>query len=511
MLSQKSEKIAIPLRPMSEVYIGTGNGLIKKALKKGLDALGGLSKFIKPGQSVFIKPNLTDGRDPITGGVTDKRLVETLLQMIREECQPGHVMVGENTGDGGVIGRYFAANSWDIMCEKYAAELVDFEKDEWGDYPLENPMYLDVIRLPKKVVEADVYITLPVLKNHDTVCVTAAIKNSYGLLPAVDRRETHRYNAVEQCLTDIARVRKPDLAIVDGRIGMEGIAGGSHFDHPRYANRIIIGADPVAVDVVCTHIMDQNPRVRYLQWCDYYGVGNCNLDYITVKGMSIEEAKMHFMTPAEETEEVTDGKLKLRDLDSCSRCRAAAQGPLHRIHGPERLMNDVEILYGPGDFDPSTVRERCILVGDCIQEKYRNLGLWIPGCPMEEKAYFEALEKLEVICNKCEKAVRAFIAKHTEEELAFIRIMASNKRIFQGSANKAEATDYTLLVGDCMFWYGRHHKKRSQNEIQTRGLDVDVNDIVVHMPGHDLSVEDIEAVFQKMRTHYLAHRPATEE
>ena len=34
MLSQKSEKIAIPLRPMSEVYIGTGNGLIKKALKK---------------------------------------------------------------------------------------------------------------------------------------------------------------------------------------------------------------------------------------------------------------------------------------------------------------------------------------------------------------------------------------------------------------------------------------------------------------------------------------------
>ena len=510
MLSQRSEKLALPLRPFSEVYIGTGNGLIKKAIKRGLDALGGLSKFIKPGQTVFIKPNLTDARDPITGGVTDIRLVEALLQLIREECQPSHVMVGENTGDGGVIGPYFVKNGWDTLCENYDAELVDFEKDEWGDYPLENPMYLNVVRLPKKVVEADVYITLPVLKNHDSVCVTAAIKNSYGILPAVDRRETHRYNAVEQCLTDIARVRKPDLAIVDGRIGMEGIAGGSHFDHPRYANRIIIGADPVAVDTVCAHIMDQNPRVRYLQWCDYYGLGNCNLDYIAIKGMSIEEAKVHFMTPAEEMEEVTAGKLKLHDLDSCSRCRAAAQGPLHRFRGPDHVMNEVEILYGPGDFDPSTVRERCVLVGDCIQEKYRDLGVWVPGCPMDEKAYFDALQKLEVICNKCEKHVRAFIANHTEEELAFIRIMACNKRIFQGTDNHAEATDYTLLVGDCMFWYGRHHKRRSLNEIRSRGLDVDVDEIVVHMAGHEISVEAIEEQFQKMRAHYLAHRPTAE-
>ena len=472
MLSQRNDNLITTLRPFSEVYIGTGNGLIKKALKRGLDALGGLPKFIKPGQSVFIKPNLTAAENPITGGVTDIRLVEAFLQLIREECQPGHMMLGENTGDGGVIGPYFVENGWTDMCQKYDVELVDFEYDEWGDYPLKDSMFLDVVHLPKKVVEADVFVTLPVLKNHDSVCITAAIKNSYGLIPAIDRRQTHRYGAVEQCLVDIARIRKPDLAIVDGRIGMEGIAGGSRFNHPRYANRIIIGADPEAVDLVCTHVMDQNPRVRYLQWCDYYGVGNCNLDYIDIQGMSIEEAKLHFMTPAEEMEEVTEGKLKLTDLDSCSRCRAAAQGPLHRFRGAEFVKNEVEVLYGPGDFDPSTVRERCILVGDCIKEKYRDLGIWIPGCPMDEKSYFDALTKLDVICNTCEKAVQEFISNHTAEELAFLRILASNKTVYQGADNKSDASDYVMCVGSCMFWYARHHKRRSEQELRAGGSDI---------------------------------------
>ncbi len=415
-------------------------------------------------------------------------------------------MLGENTGDGGVIGPYFINQGWTALCESTGVELVDFEHDEWCDYPLEDAMYLDVVRLPKKVVEADVFITLPVLKNHGTVCVTAAVKNSFGLIPAVDRRQTHRYNAIEQCLTDIARVRKPDLTIVDGRIGMEGISGGSRFDHPRYANRLVMGADPVAVDVVCAHIMDQNPRVRYLQWCDYYGVGNANLDYVSIVGMSIEEAKMHFMTPAEEFEEVTEGKLKLTDLGSCSRCRAVAQGTLNRFRSPESVLNEVEILYGPNDFDPSTLRERCILIGDCIKEKYRHLGIWVPGCPMDEQAYFEALNKLNVVCNHCEKAVEEFLARHSEEELAFLRILASNKTVYQGADNKSDATDYVMCVGDCQKFYANRHIKRSAQEIATRGLDIDINDIVGCVPGHKPTAEVIEETFQKLRAHYLANR-----
>ncbi|MBQ3864480.1 MAG: DUF362 domain-containing protein [Clostridia bacterium] len=507
MESTAKKQPVIRLRPFSEVWIGTGNGLLKKNLKRGLDALGGLKKFIKPGQSVFIKPNLTAAQEEITGGVTDLRMCRALIELIQEETEHGHLMVGENTGQGGVIGRYFISHGWAKMCEDMGVELVDFEKDEWGEYPLPDAMFLDVVHLPKKVVEADVYITLPILKNHDTVCITAAIKNSFGLISMIDRRETHRANAIEQCIVDIARIRKPDLCIVDGRIGMEGIAGGSHFDHPRYANRIIIGADPVAVDVVCTHIMEQNPRVRYLQWAEEYGIGNANLDYISIKGMPLEEAKVPFMTPAEEIEETTGGKIHLYDLDSCSRCRAVAQGTLHRFRSPESVLNEVDILYGPGDWniDEKDRSKACILVGDCIQEKYRSLGRWVPGCPMNEAAYFSALNDLNVVCNRCELAVREWMATHTEEELAFLRILASNKTVFQGKDNHSEATDYVLTVGDCQMMYARHHKFRSMSEFRAKGLDINIDDLVATIPGHVPTMETIEEAYQKLKAHHDAN------
>ena len=66
---KKSPELRI--RKFSNVYIGTGNGLLKKNIKRSTDALGGLRHFIKPGQSVFIKPNLTATQEAITGGVTD--------------------------------------------------------------------------------------------------------------------------------------------------------------------------------------------------------------------------------------------------------------------------------------------------------------------------------------------------------------------------------------------------------------------------------------------------------
>ena len=492
------------IRKFSNVYIGTGNGLLKKSIKRSTDALGGLSHFIKPGQSVFIKPNLTATQEAITGGVTDIDFVKKLLELILEECEPGHIMVGENTGQGGQMARYFQSHGWDAMCEMYGAELVDFEQDEWGEYPLDHAMALDVLRLPKKVVEADVLISLGVLKNHDTVCVTGGIKNSFGLLSMLDRREIHRMKAIEQSLVDIARIRKPDLTLIDGRIGMEGIAGGSRFDHPRYANRIIAGDDAVAVDVVCAHVMEQNPRVRYLQWCDEYGLGNANLDYVNFRGMSLEEAQVRFMSPGEQIAEVTDDRIHMHDLGACSRCISLTQGTLGRFSDPATITRQTDIVYGPGEWriDEKDRKEVCILVGDCIQEKYRDLGTWIPGCPIAEEKLFKAFHDKEVLCHKCETLAREFIARHTEEELAFLRVLASNQSIYRGKDNHSEGTDHVLLIGRCMIEYWHNHRHRTLGEFRERGITTDFNDLVCHINCHNVTMEQVEEAFEKLRAHY---------
>ena len=482
---KKSPELRI--RKFSNVYIGTGNGLLKKNIKRSTDALGGLRHFIKPGQSVFIKPNLTATQEAITGGVTDINFVKKLLELIQEECEPGHIMVGENTGQGGAMARYFKSHGWDVMCEEYGAELVDFEQDEWGEYPLENSMALDVLRLPKKVVEADVLISLGVLKNHDTVCVTGGIKNSFGLLSMLDRREIHRLHAIEQSLVDIARIRKPDLTF-----------------HPRYANRIIAGDDAVAVDVVCAHVMMQNPRVCYLQWCDEYGVGNANLDYVNFRGMSLEEAKVRFMSPGEQIAEVTEDRIHMHDLGACSRCISLTQGTLGRFSDPNTITRETDIVYGPGEWkiDEKDRKEVCILVGDCIQEKYRKLGAWVPGCPISEEEIFKVFHDEEVLCHKCETLAREFIARHTDEELAFLRILASNQTIYRGRNNHAEATDHVLLIGRCMIEYAHNHAHRSMGEFRERGITTDLRDLVGFINCHDVTMEQVEEAYQTLRAHY---------
>ena len=504
MSKLKTEPL-LPIRPFSDVYISAGNGLLKQILKKGFDALGGITKFIRPGQSVLLKPNLTAGADPSTGGTTDPRFCEAVAELIMEYCRPGAIYCGENTNTGNATTEAFRRLGYADMCERRGIGLVDFTNAERVDIAIPGALYAEVISIPKIAMDADVFITLPVLKNHDTVCVTAAIKNSFGLVEGETRWRAHRDNAIEQYLVDIALARKPDFAIVDGRIGMEGIAGGAHFTHPRYANRIIMGADPVAVDTVCAHVMMQNPRVRYLQWADERGLGNCNLDYINIRGMPLEEAKLPFMSPADEFFEQTGGKLRMTDLGACSRCRTVAQGTMHRYHSPEMLINSVNIVYGPGDWDapaeaPDGQSVKCILAGDCVQEKYRSLGAWVPGCPMSREDYFKALASMDIVCSKCEKLVLRLIERHTPEELAFLRILASNKTVFQGAQNQARVTDFLLTVGDCQRHYARFHVARGRDELVQLGIadKVSAEFFAVHIPGHDPQPDELEIAFAKL-------------
>ena len=491
------------IKPFSDVYISTGNGKIKQVIKKGFDALGGIEKFVKPGQSVLIKPNLTAGEDPATGGTTEVRFCEAIIELIKEYCNPGPIVFGENTMSGDATMAAFVEFGFADMCKRQGVELMDLGKAERADVPISDALYADVVSLPKIVLDVDVFITLPILKNH-TCVVTAAIKNSFGLVEDFTRRQAHRDSAVEQYLVDIARARKPDFAIVDGRIGMEGVAGGSQFDRPRFANRIIMGADPVAVDAVCTHIMMQNPRVCHIRWAEEFGLGNSNLDNINIVGMPLDEARLPFLSPGGQIEEDTGGKFRLNDLGACSRCLDIAQGALYRFRSPESILKNVDIVYGSGDWgDPDGRSENCLLVGDCIQERYRSLGVWVPGCPLNREEYINKLAEMDIVCSKCEQIVNEFVANHEPEELTFVRILSSNKTVFQGAYNRAGATDFLLAVGDCQQRYAQMHIRRGRDELVQMGIadKVAPEFFVEFVPGHTPTQEALEAAFARLKEH----------
>ena len=458
-------------KPYSNVAISRCGNNLEKSVRDILDMLGGIRRFVKQGDKVFIKPNLTACMPSSTGGTTDVLFIEAVVAAVKD-AEPSRIIVGECSGNETCTMKGLIELGYADMCARQGVELADLDDTEYVCCKLDEPLYREVVRLPRIVLDSDVFISVPVMKTHVASGITVAIKNSFGLIPDADKLQAHRDNAIEEIITDIARVLPADLVIVDGRLGSEGIAGGSDFTHPIEHDIIYAADDPVAADAVSVRLMKQNPRVRYIQWSSDHGVGNDNMDYITIHGLSVDEASKKFMSPMEQIEANSGGKVRIYELSPCTKCRSVGEGGVSRFtNNANTLLEPLDIVIGPGEWEmPGEVNPRTILLGNCIREEYRDKGIWIGGCPATGAEYEKALASEGVICTKCVRLAEKLVEGYTNERLKYIRILAGGKTIFTGIDNKAMMDDYLLAIGTCLKRYVRTHKHRTYKKL---GYDTD--------------------------------------
>src|SRR5207244_5713811 len=125
---------------------------------------------------------------------------------------------------------------------------------------------LEYLYLSRTVATADVLISLPKLKTHHWAGATLSLKNLFGTLPGIcygwPKNELH-WRGIDNSIVDIALTRTPDLAVVDGVVGMEG--DGPLNGTPVRTGVLVMGADLVAVDATCCRLMKLDPgRIGYL-------------------------------------------------------------------------------------------------------------------------------------------------------------------------------------------------------------------------------------------------------
>ena len=109
-------------------------------------------------------------------------------------------------------------------------------------------------------------ISLPKLKTHHWAGATLSLKNLFGTLPGIcygwPKNELH-WRGIDNSIVDIALTRTPDLAIVDGIIGMEG--DGPLNGTAKQMGVLVMGHDLLAVDATCCRLMELDPeRIGYL-------------------------------------------------------------------------------------------------------------------------------------------------------------------------------------------------------------------------------------------------------
>ena len=241
-LSTKTAAFGVPADPaMPKLTLCTSEDHIR-ALNASLDAIGGITRFIKKGEKVTIKPNIGWDRTPEQGANTNPVLV---AEMVRLCLQAGaaEVIVTDDTGN--YAPRCFLRSGIQAAAEAAGARVLLPGDDDYVKVDLGGEM-LTVWPVLKHFVETDRLINMPIVKNHSLSRCTAGMKNLYGILGG---RRNQLHQQIDQSIVDLAAYCRPTLTVVDAtRVMHRGGPTGGSLDDVTIENTVMCATDQVAAD-----------------------------------------------------------------------------------------------------------------------------------------------------------------------------------------------------------------------------------------------------------------------
>ena len=478
-------------RPKVSLRSWTSLPHISSILGTALHDIGGLDSIVHPGDTVVIKPNLTADATPSSGGTTRPEVVEALISHL-VACQPSRVLIAEGTARFGTQQDTAFLNwGWREMAARAGVDLYNLDAGPHTERTVDNGHYPGSLPFSDLVYDADVFVSVPCLKTHISADYTVALKNSYALVPQWKRSEIHRQYLLEEALADINTIRAPDLTIVDGWDGAEGVAGGVAFDRPAGARVVIVGQDTVAVDTVSRHVMSLTAPTRYLTWCCERSVGEGDTERIDIVGDGLAQCRHPFLSPCQEVE-LKMPALSLCDLGACSGCRSAAASAAHRF-AHQKLPSKIRIIFGADDagYRPDAYQGTTLIVGDCAVESAKGLdGLYVPGCPCQPTAIVDALEASGAVCLQCRDLARHIVDALPERVTRNLRAVAAGKEVFHGDGVVRGTAHLQLIVGDCSRRYVESVRERASQ------FSMDSERDIVWVEGCPPSDGDLKAATQ---------------
>jgi uncharacterized protein (DUF362 family) len=265
---------------------GAPVGRAVSEIMEGLD----FRRLIPSGARVVVKVNLsTPFKENAEASNTHPQLLDAVLGLVRERTSS--IVVGESNGMRYETEQAFEVSGYYPIIEKHGARALNFTRDEWvetGEPELRGWPIARTLR------EADVFITLPVLKTHATTVFTGALKNQFGCYPQHNRILLHP--RLDRVLVLINQVTRPRIAIMDGIVAMEG--RGPINGKARRFDVVLGSTDPVALDATAMRLIGIDPFTsRHVRWAGEAGLGQIAAEHIVIDG-DFDGLRTHF-EPAE--------------------------------------------------------------------------------------------------------------------------------------------------------------------------------------------------------------------
>ena len=274
---------------------------VKDALRQALTLIGGWGEVAKKGNRILVKPNMLSAKPPESGIDTHPAVVQAVVELLTEEGT--EVLIGDSPG--GIIknglSHYWEVSGYKKVSEMTGAKLVSLEK-EVKEISVPYGVIYQKLYISTAALEVDAIITLPKLKTHDLTLYTGAVKNLLGLIPGLGKAEIHKRcpkpDDLGEALVDIFSVMKPQMAILDAVVGMEG--SGPVSGKLRDIGVVMTSRDSVALDTIAQAMIGLKPfDVPTTKAAAKRNLGVSSLKEIEVLGEPLEEVRINnFILPS---------------------------------------------------------------------------------------------------------------------------------------------------------------------------------------------------------------------
>ena len=266
--------------PTKPLLIAVRDGDRVAMLEKAMAELGGMEAFVKPGQTVVLKPNISFDAPPERGSNTHPDLLRRVVTLCFAAGAKS-VSIFDHTLDQWQ--RAYVASGAEQIAKETGAQLVPGnDASYYREVAIPGGVSLRTAKVHSLVLDCDVFINVPVLKDHGGSLMTACMKNLMGIV--WDRRVYHR-NDLHQSIADFLTFKQPALNILDAYHPMvrNGPHGRSTADLVEMRT-LLASTDIVAIDAAAAKLLGLRPAdVRYIKIADQMKLGTMDLDQVDIR------------------------------------------------------------------------------------------------------------------------------------------------------------------------------------------------------------------------------------
>ncbi|MHA1791648.1 MAG: DUF362 domain-containing protein [Promethearchaeota archaeon] len=387
---------------------------VDSAVKQALDAIRVPDLT---GKRVLLKPNVGRQVEPYIGVNTNPKVVEAVFHYLKER-HDAEFFIGDspiistNTRDA------FKQSGYDYLLNSGDLEFVDLDSLDPIEREIPDGLILKNIKLSGFLDEIDYIVSIPVLKMHMHTGASISFKNMKGVIYKREKIKLHhlsapdiidslkpRVNKVKEldvAISDLERVIRPDLAVIDATNALEGMGPAS--GNPVKLDMIIASNDFLAADVVALHLtrpdwnLDNVPHLKLIAM-HRKKPGPFSINDVRTVPENLSTFQ-HSIEPPPASISIKYKNVKVFDIESCSACLSTVFSFIknNKEFIDENFTPEQPLALGIGKgLKNVDLYTPTFLIGNCTANRKED-GVFIQGCTPVQSTILKTIK--EYLSNK---------------------------------------------------------------------------------------------------------------